>query len=79
MTKITERKAADLSADETRDLLNWRDWTHEGLVYGLRLQTLLDRYHASGKYVSLEAWLEEEKDAVARYKRITGHAPFESE
>lgn len=74
MSEITVKQAGDMKDDDARTLLNWRDWTDEGLVGELTMQQLLDLYHASAKYVSLEAWLEEERGASAKYKRIVNRA-----
>lgn len=72
MTEITVKKAGEMSADDARCLLNWRDWTHEAIVYGLTLQQLLDLYHASHAYVTCEDWLDEDSKAPGKYAKITG-------
>jgi hypothetical protein len=72
MAEIKATKAGEMSDHDARCLLNWRDWTHEELVYGLNLQQLLDLYHASAEYVSLEGWLEEDRKAPAKYRKIAG-------
>lgn len=72
MAEITETKAANLSADDTRCLLNFRDHTHETIVYGLTIQQLLDLYHASNEYISIEDWLGDDPDAQKVYAKITG-------
>ena len=74
MSEITAKKAGDMGADDARTLLYWRDDAHEAYVYGLTMQQLLDLYHASAAYVTLEGWLEEERKAPAAYKRIAGRA-----
>ena len=72
MNEIKTTKAGDMGPDDARCLLYWRDNTHEALVYGLTLQQLLDLYHASGEYVSLEGWLDEAKGAAKAYAKIAG-------
>lgn len=68
--EIKAKKADEMGADDARTLLYWRDNTHEAIVYGLTMQQLLDLYHASAAYVSLEGWLDEDRKAPAAYKRI---------
>ncbi len=72
MTEITTKTAGEMSDHDARILLNWRDHTHEAIVYGVTLQQLLDLYHASAAYVSLEGWLEEDRTAPRRYAKIAG-------
>lgn len=57
MSEITEKNAANLSADDAETLLHWRNWITESFVYGLSMQGLLDLYHASSEYATLESWL----------------------
>lgn len=74
MTEITEKKAGMLMPDDVRCLLHWRDNTHEAIVYGIPIQGLLDLYHASEKFVSLEGWLDEDPKAPQIYRKITGRS-----
>tara|TARA_R110000851_G_scaffold178010_9_gene324939 strand:+ start:315 stop:575 length:261 start_codon:yes stop_codon:yes gene_type:complete len=71
MSQIIETNAARLSSDDAQSLLNWRNGTNEGLVYGFTMQGLLDLYHLSSDYIELQYWLEENADATMRYKRIS--------
>ncbi len=67
MTEITETDANRLSADDARTLLCWRDNTREDLVIGFTMGGLLHLYHASERYLTLEAWLDESPGTLKRY------------
>ncbi len=69
MAEITETDANRLSADDARTLLHWRDQTREDLVCGFTMGGLLHLYHASGKYMTLEAWLDESTESPSAFKR----------
>lgn len=72
MAEITVTNAGDMLPEDARCLLYWRDDTTEDFVYGLTMQQLLDLYHASSEYISLEDWLEEEAKAGVKYRKIAG-------
>lgn len=76
MAEISTKCARTLTDDEARKLLSWRDFTQEDLVEGLTIQKLLDLYHASGKYFTLEDWLTEDPKARRQYETITGTAIY---
>lgn len=70
MSEIAETDARKILPEDATTLIMWRDFADEGIVEGLSMQTLLDLYHASTRYVTLEGWLEEEESAIHEYREI---------
>ncbi len=70
MDRIKAKKAALLSVDDTRRLVNFCNNQRESLWDSLDLQGILDVYHASEIWDGVEAWLQEEPKAVKEYARI---------
>lgn len=55
--EIQTRMAGGLMPSEVETLIAWRDYCTETLVEGLPLSALLNLYHASADYFTLQDWL----------------------
>lgn len=67
---ITTTKASDLKRDELRELQSWCDCQRESLWNDLGAQTILNLWHASSEWETLEAWLQEAPEASALHQAI---------
>jgi len=56
--------AANLTRDETTELMNWCDCQTEDLWEGMTLQEILNVYRVSADYVTWEGWAEEDRKAA---------------
>lgn len=70
LCSVKAERAADLTREETRDLMSWCDYQTEDLWSNMSLQEILNVYRASAEYTTWEAWADE--DWRAAYKAWNG-------
>lgn len=70
MTEITKTNAADLDLNEMQTLIGFANCQNWNLTGGLTIQGVLEIYHASSKYISIEDWLCDDERANDTFTEI---------
>jgi hypothetical protein len=61
LCSVQSNLAADLTRNETLDLMSWCDCQQEDLWENMSLQEILNVYRATAEYETFEAWAEDDR------------------
>lgn len=64
LCSIKARAVAELTREETQDLMSWCDFQTEDLWEGMTMQEILNVYRVSAEYVTWEDWADEDRKAA---------------
>lgn len=72
MSEIAKNKtdAVKLSLEDAKTLMSWADWSSYSLTWDLTIQQVLDLYHASNAYFTIDDWLNDDPKAQRVFDRI---------